>query len=288
VATLIEKIKKQNKEIIFDTDDLVFDAGLFHGTDSYKSMNVLEKKQYEEGAGKEILKDGYVKTCTTSTTYLAKVLEGYGKKVFVSKNKFSNHELEVTEKILENIPKIKDNFVRIGYFSGTYSHNKDFATITQALMEIMEKYDYVKLYLAGPLDVDNVLNKFKKRIIVLPFVPRDEYYENIWKVDINLAPLEINDPYCDSKSEIKFTETGILKIPTVAVRNQTFLEAMEDGANGFLADNTAEWVEKIGRLVEDKNLRQLMGKKAREKVLRDYTNKNSHNEEYYNYLKSKL
>ena len=79
-----------------------------------------------------------------------------------------------------------------------------------------------------------------------------------------------------------------MKVPTVAVRNQTFSEAIEDCVDGFLAGNTQEWVEKIGKLVEDEDLRREMGEKAREKVLRDYTNKNSHNEEYYNYLKKKI
>jgi glycosyltransferase involved in cell wall biosynthesis len=139
--------------------------------------------------------------------------------------------------------------------------------------------------LAGPLDVDSKLNKYKERIVVMPFVPRDKYYENIWKVDVNIAPLVLGDPFCEAKSEIKFTETGILKIPTVAVRNQTFSETIEDGVDGFLADNQKEWVEKIEKLVRDEKLRKTMGKKAREKIVRDYTNKNSHTTGYYNHLK---
>jgi len=288
IARMIQEIKKQNKEIIFETDDLVFDPAFFHVTDSYKTMNVLEKKQYEKGVGEEILKDSQAKVCVTSTAYLAKILANYGKKVYISKNKISNHEVEVVEGILKSAEKTRDDNVRIGYFSGTSSHNKDFASITDTLMEVMKKYSQVLLYLAGPLDVDNKLNIFKERITTLPFVPRDKYYENIFKVDINLAPLIKGDPFCESKSEIKFSEPGILGVPTVAVRNETFSSAISDGVDGFLADNVEEWVEKIGKLVEDENLRKAMGEKAREKVLRDYTNKNSHNEGYYNYLRSKL
>lgn len=288
IAKLIGEIKKQKSEIIFDTDDLVFDAELFHETDSYKNMNALEKKQYEKGVGEEIISDPYVKVCTTSTSYLADRLREKGKQVFVSKNKISSHELEIAGNILKNIPKIKDNFIRVGYFSGTYSHNRDFATITDALMEVLEKYPQVKLYLAGYLEEDHILSKYKDRIAKLPFVSRDRYYENIWKVDINLAPLVKGDPFCESKSELKFFEAGILKIPTIAVRNQTFSQAIADGIDGFLADNNSEWVEKIGKLIEDENLRREMGEKAREKVLCNYTNKNSHNEEYYKYLKNRI
>lgn len=289
VQRLISGIKKQNKEIIFETDDLVFDAKYVQNTDLFKNkMGVFEKMQYKTGVGEEILKDDFVKVCVTSTSYLAKILESYGKKIFLTKNKLSNHELEVAEDILKNIPKSKEEFVRIGYFSGTHSHNKDFATITEALIKIMEKYPNVKLYLAGPLDVESELNKYKKRIVAMPLVSRDKYYENIRKVDINLAPLVKGDPFCESKSELKFFEPGILGIPTVAIKNQTFSEAITDGVDGFLAENTGEWIDKLGQLIENENLRKTMGEKAREKVLVEYTNKNSHNEEYYNYLKSKI
>ena len=286
LSKFIEQIKAQKKEIIFETDDLVFDAKFIQATDLYRNqLNEAEKIQYQKGIGEELVKDAYVKVCTTSTTYLARILEGYGKKVFVVTNKFSNHELSVTQNILDNIPKEKDTAVRLGYFSGTASHNQDFATIVPALMQVLEKYQNVKLFLAGPLEVENNLNKFKDRIITLPFVSRDKYYKNIWKVDIALAPLVIADQFCESKSAIKFSEAGILKIPTVAVKNQTFSESIQDGVDGFLAGDTAEWVEKLGKLIENPELRKNMGEKAREKVLARYTNKNSHTEDYYAYLK---
>jgi O-antigen biosynthesis protein len=286
---LIVEIKKQNKEIIFDTDDLVFDAEYMHQTESYQRMNALEKKQYEKGVGEEILKDPYVKVCTATTSFIKNIVEEkYGKKVFINKNKINNCEVEIAEKILAGKSITDSKEIKLGYFSGTMSHNKDFATITEALFQIMEKYSQVKLFLVGPLNVENKLNEFKNRIIHSGLVSIKKHYENISSVDINLAPLVKNDPFCEAKSELTFFEAGILKVPTVAVRNQTFSNAINDGEDGFLADNVEEWVEKISRLVEDKNLRKKMGEKAREKVLRDYTNKNSHNEEYYNFLKSKL
>jgi glycosyltransferase involved in cell wall biosynthesis len=144
----------------------------------------------------------------------------------------------------------------------------------------------VKLLLAGPLDIENKLQKFKDQVEILPRVPREEYYANVFKCDINLVPLEIDNPFCESKSEIKFIEAGILEIPTVAVRNQTYSEAISDGIDGFLADKKEEWIEKIEKLINDEKLRMEMGGRAREKVLRDYTNKNSRSDEYYEYLKA--
>ncbi|MFZ2976093.1 MAG: glycosyltransferase [Candidatus Moraniibacteriota bacterium] len=285
IAKLISEIKKQNKEIIFDTDDLDYDPQYLKYMDYFSLISDSEKKEYEKGIGAEIINDEYVKVCTTTVSYLAQKIREKNKKVFIVPNKISNNELEIADKILSERKK-QDGFLRIGYFSGTYSHNRDFATINDALLEILEKNKNVKLLLAGPLDIENKLNRFKDRIEILPRVPREEYYNNIFKCDINIVPLEIGNPFCESRSELKFFEAGILEIPTVAVRNQTFSEAISDGVDGFLADKTSEWVEKISRLVEDEKLRQDIGKKARKKVLLDYTNKNSHNEEYYNYLKS--
>lgn len=290
VIKLIEKIKKQNKEIIFETDDLVFDTKYIHQTDHYKRMTFFEKKQYEKGVGEDILRDPYVKVCTTSTRFIASILEGYGKRVFVTTNKISNYWLDIADNLLKNNMQEKQQrkMIRIGYFSGTVGHNKDYATISDALIEILEKYPKTELFLAGYLELEDKFKKYNNRIVRSPFVPRLEHFKNIFYCDIILAPLEIGDAFCEGKSELKFSESGLVKVPIVAVNNQTFSDAITDGVDGFLAGNTQEWVEKLGRLIEDESLRREMGEKARVKVLRDYTNKNSHNEEYYNYLRSKL
>ncbi|KKU54752.1 MAG: Glycosyltransferase, group 1 family protein [Candidatus Moranbacteria bacterium GW2011_GWE2_47_10] len=165
VQKLIENIKKQGKEIIFETDDLVYDPQYLKHMDYFHKMNSLEKKLYENGVGGEILSDPYVKVCTTTTSFLADKLKEKGKKVFIVPNKLSKKDTIIADKIiryqlsvikkntlsnLNNQSSIIDNEkIRIGYFSGTISHNKDFATVTDALMEIMKKHQNVELLLVG-------------------------------------------------------------------------------------------------------------------------------------------
>lgn len=290
VAKLIEKIKAQKKEIIFETDDLVFEPKYFENMDFFGKQNPLERKQYETGVGSEILKDDYVKTAVTTTSYIAGILKGYGKQIFVSKNKLSNYDVEVADKILKGrVASEGDQMVvEIGYFSGTASHDKDFETVKSALVQILEKYPQVELHLFGPLEISHVYAKYSDRVKKHPFVPWEKHLENIMGVDINIAPLETGNPFCESKSELKFIEAGILGVPTVAAATQTFKEAIEDGADGFVAANEKEWIEKIEKLILDPDLRVAMGERARGKALREYTNKNSANEEYYSYLRSKI
>lgn len=309
VKKLIENIKKQNKEIIFETDDLVYDPKYLTHMDYFKVMNPLERKLYENGVGGEILADHYVKTCTTTTTFLADKLREHGKKIFLVPNRLCKKDVEMASKLQvhqvksPSSPSRKEivniesketrhseldirNLIRIGYFSGTLSHNKDFATVTDALVEIMQKNENVELCLVGPLDVENKLNFFKERIRQLPFVPREKHFANMASVDISIAPLEIGNPFCESKSELKFFEAGIVGVPSVCAATQPYLEAIEDGVDGFVANGTEEWIQKLEKLITDEELRRRMGEKAREKALEKYATINAKNEEYYAFLRN--
>ncbi len=292
VKKMIQKAKDLGREIIFDTDDLVYDPKFLKFMDYYKQMNSLEKKLYENGVGGEIIKDDYVKVCTTTTTYLADKLKEENKNVFIVPNKLSMEDLRWSVDALEIAKKENDekkDTVVIGYFSGTISHNKDFATITKPLIAILEKFSQVKLFLAGPLNPeDDLVSRFGKRIINTPYVARREHFKNVATVDINISPLELDNPFCEAKSELKFFEAGIVKVPTVAVANQTFSEVIEDGLDGFVAKNEKEWEEKLEKLILSQELRREMGQAAYEKVVEKYTTKNAKNMVYYDFLKTKI
>ncbi len=291
VKKLIEKIKKQNKEIIFDTDDLVFDKKYLEHMDFFKKMNLFEKKLYENGVGGEIVRDDYVKVCTTSTNYLAEKLKQEGKQVILVRNKMPESDLKIAVEISEkNLAQKYFSLERIviGYFSGAHGHDKDFSTIEDGLIRLMDKYEDLRLFLGGPLEISDKFDKYKKRIKKMAFVPRYENYRNMAGVDINIAPLEMGNPFCESKSELKFFEAGILGVPTVATATQTFREAIADGVDGFVADDSDAWMEKLEKLIISRKSRQDMGEKARAKALQNYTTKNGQSEEYYQYLKSKI
>lgn len=291
VKSLIEEIKKQEKEIIFETDDLVFDPVYLKHMDFFNKMNNLEKKLYENGVGGEILNDPYVKVCTTTTEYLAEKLREKGKEVFIVPNKLPESDLEIIreieEKKMANRSFAEDKIV-LGYFSGAHGHDKDFSTIEGALFRIMDKFPNVRLFLGGPLEISKDFDKYKGRIVQMNYVPREENYKNIAGVDINLAPLEQDNPFCEAKSELKFFEAGILGVPTVAVANRTFSAAIENGVDGFLSDGGYEWVVNIEKLIVNPHIRKDIGERARLKALEKYTNRNSSNDKYYNYIRSKI
>ncbi len=292
IASFVARLKALGKTIVFETDDLVYDPEFLRHMDYYTQMNPWEKKLYEHGLGGEILSDPYVEVATTTTSFLADKLRERGKQAFVVRNKLSKQDLLWAADALAkkaNSYKLSANHpLRIGYLSGTPSHNKDFATITQALVSILERYPAVRLVLAGPLDTESALQRFADRIERVPFVPRGELFGVIASLDINLAPLEMGNPFCESKSELKWFEAGIVGVPTVATATQTFREAITDGVDGYVASTESEWQEKLARLITDSEARQAMGAQARQIVLARYTTIGAGNTEYYDYLRSKV
>ncbi|MDQ5961249.1 MAG: hypothetical protein QG581_170, partial [Patescibacteria group bacterium] len=188
------------------------------------------------------------------------------------------------DKIRNTKYEIQDT-VFLGYFSGTASHDDDFKSITGSLLAVMKVRPSVILVIAGPLILDDVFEPFHERIIRLPFAGRREHFENISGIDINLAPLVMENPFCEAKSELKFFEAGAFGIPTVAAATRTFREAVADGIDGFVASNPFEWQEKLLNLIDDEQLRKNTGEAARKKVSEKYTTENAKNEEYYQYLK---
>lgn len=288
VAKFVECIKRQNKTIIFETDDLVYDPSYLQHMDYFQKMNALERKLYEHGVGGEILADPLVTTCTTTTSFLADKLRKKGKKVFIVPNKLSMADVKFAEKIRHTRSAPRGDAVTIGYFSGTPSHDKDFGIVADALVRIFEKYPHTRLLIAGPLSLDEKFAPYRDRIMRRSFASRKKHFANIASIDINLAPLEIGNPFCESKSELKFFEAGIVGVPTVASATQPFREAISDGIDGFVATTTDEWIEKISLLVENADSRRAMGANAHEKTLQNYTTENAKNEEYYAYVREKI
>ncbi|MGK2848964.1 MAG: glycosyltransferase [Minisyncoccota bacterium] len=287
VAVLMTRIKAQGKEMIFETDDLVYDPVYLEYMDFYKTMNTFERKLYEHGVGGEILADPVVTTCTTSTNFLAEKLRERGKNVFVVRNRLSREDVALAERLVREVQK-DTTVVRVAYLSGTLSHNKDFSTITAPLIYLLRQHPQMRLVLVGPLDIDDALRAFHERIECLPFLSRAKYFTVLAQMDIVLAPLEIGNPFCESKSELKWFEAGLVGVPTVASATGTFREAITDGVDGWVAMTDEEWQTKLGSLITDVDFRIRMGAHARQMVLQKYITEKADDTEYYQYIKSKL
>ena len=61
------------------------------------------------------------------------------------------------------------------------------------------------------------------------------------------------------------------EIPTIMSPVGVNTQIIEHGKNGFLASTTQEWVDCISQLIENAELREKMGKAARQTVAEKYS-----------------
>lgn len=262
IGEFIEKAKKYNKTVLFDIDDLMIDTKYTNTIPYVQTMTVSDKKLYDDGVNaiRKLLSmcDGAV----TTTEVLAGELKKYVNDVVINRNVASEHMVKLSEEAWRRYFDKKEGCVKIGYFSGSITHNPDFAIVLPALVQLMKKYPQVELLLVGELDIPEELKVYKERIVVSKMINWKELPDTISKIDINIAPLEDTIFNC-AKSEIKWIEASLVKVPTVASCVGAFERMIENGKTGILCENTLEdWYEKLEFLVQNQNLRLELAENA--------------------------
>ncbi|WP_448073190.1 glycosyltransferase [Georgenia yuyongxinii] len=157
--------------------------------------------------------------------------------------------------------------LRIGYFSGTTTHDADWAYVEPAVLEVMATHPDVELWLGGHLRPTAALAQVAGRVHRLPFTPWHELPGLLRDVDVCLAPLTEASQFNEAKSAIKWLEAALVETAVVASSTQPFREAVDHGRTGFLATSPAEWQETITALLDDVALRRRVGTQARREVL---------------------
>jgi SAM-dependent methyltransferase len=83
--------------------------------------------------------------------------------------------------------------------------------------------------------------------------------------------LELDNPFTECKSSLKYFEAAILGVPTVASDLEPYRESVAHGENGYLCRTEEEWFHCISGLIEDPSLREKMGSMARKDALINWT-----------------
>ena len=263
IGKFIKLAQSLNKVVIYDIDDLVIDTKYTDTVKYLDTMSAEERRNYDQGVMKM---QRVLKMCDaviTTTERLAKELSLYCPKVFINRNTASEKMIELSEKAYEE--KLNKTFerkvVKLGYFSGSITHNDDFKLIRPAVAKLMEKYEEIQLHIVGILDIPKELEKFSDRVIAHPFVNWEKLPKLVAEVDINLAPLE-KGIFNEAKSENKWVEAALVRVPTVASDIGAFQKMIENGKTGVLCKNEEEWFSKLEELVTNDNKRVEIGENA--------------------------
>lgn len=265
LGKFIRKAKELNKTVIYDIDDLVIDTKYTDTIKYLKTMSPEEKSGYDQGVRDMQKTLSMCDAVITTTEGMANELKKYCPKVFINRNTASEEMVSLSEKAFENERSVreKSDIVKLGYFSGSITHNDDFILIQPAIEKLMKKYTNVELHIVGLLDIPKEFESFKDRVIAHPFVDWKELPKLISSIDINLAPLE-NSIFNEAKSENKWVEAALVRVPTVASNLGAFKHMIKDKETGVLCDTTDDWFDALEKLILNQELRDSIGTKAYE------------------------
>lgn len=274
--TLMRKLKEAGKKIVFDNDDTYKD---FNG---FKFNDYMTEEKIRQGLGEldrnidTFIKEADLITCSTEA--LKKEYEQVNPNVVVLPN--------TVDPFYYPEPKKNDtDVIRIG-ITGSVGITSD----VQVLKPIIEHYQNdprVRLVLLSmppegqneiykKLYVDEYAFWNKVNIEWHSFVGSDVYYEYLNELKLDMVIIPRSDSYFNRcKSNLKFIECSMLEVPVIGQSFPTgdspYEVDKEDAEHLLLATDTESWIAQIETLIANKELRQEMGRKAKEYVENKYS-----------------
>ncbi|QQR97061.1 MAG: glycosyltransferase family 4 protein [Sphingobacteriales bacterium] len=238
------------KKVIYDIDDMIYLQ-----QDSSRFIDKIK------GRKKPIIlmkKANHVIVCSP---FLRDFVSKYNKNISVILATYD------TEKSLPIKNHIEKDIISIGW-TGTHSTLKYLEIIRPIIAEIaaIRKIEFLVICNA-PYHTNNI------NIKNIHWTAENEL-DDLRKIDIGVYPLE-KEEWVLGKSGNKALAYMNLSIPCVATNFGTNQLVIQNGENGFLADNAADWKKYLLLLIDSAALRERIGIAARMSVENYYSVKNN-------------
>lgn len=281
VAQLMAVARRFGTKVMFDVDDYVFDIAMVPEVvktlDQYEGTiepaehmwnwwfaSFARMRQTMELADEVIVTNEYLAARTRAVV---------DKPVRIIPNFMGAEQIEYSRALVaarETAAGRSDGFVHLGYFSGTPTHNRDFAIVAGAVARLLRRDDSVRLRLVGYLELkDSPLAGLEDRIDVVPPTNYMELQRLIAETEINIAPLQDNR-FTNCKSELKYFDAAAVAVPTLASPTFTMSAAIEHGVNGLIV-RVDEWDDYLEQIVDDyQGAGRAMGRAAYDHAIAAY------------------
>ncbi len=262
IGEAIELAKSLNKKVLFDIDDLIFNKNYTDISPYVKFLSKEKKSTYDDYVirmGKTLkICDGVI----TTTEVLAGELKKFISNVFINRNVANEEMWKLSqEALIKKGNKIKDYKIIIGYFCGNIIHNSDLEMIKPILIKILREFKNVQLSLLGKFNISDFMKEFSSQIIFQKYIDWRKLPEKISNFDINIVPLE-NNIFNSVKSENKWIEASLLKVPTIASNFGVFKDLIKHNITGLLCSDLNDWYISLKNLINDEHLRGSIGENA--------------------------
>ncbi len=156
--------------------------------------------------------------------------------------------------------------LRLGYFSGTATHDDDLASIAEPLAAILDRHPAVELLLVGPVALPATLAVFAPRVVREPVVPWTALPALIASCTASLVPLDWRHPFVAAKGAVKYLEAASVGVPVIASPTDAYRDAVRDGVTGWLAADASAWEQALATVVAHPERAAHVGATARADV----------------------
>ena len=269
VERFLEEARRRGKAVLFDTDDLTFDPEAAPYVAALEAMSEDDRELYVRGLHRYRATMSRCDAVIVSTKPLARLAREVHDNVVVAPNVASSALAAAADEARERIGRGASSAggpLTVAYLSGTPTHDRDFLEAADAVLALLGSRPEARFVAVGPLTLDARFDAFADRIRRLPLQPWEELPALLAQIDVNLAPLQGENPFTESKSCIKYIEAGLLGVPTIASPRADFLRAIEHGRNGLLAETKEDWERALLELADDADARLSLGETARADV----------------------
>ena len=244
-----ELLSKSKAKMVFDFDDAIWH---FDVSEANKSMGWLKNP------GKTARLISFADIIFAGNQYLADYAKHHNDNVVIVPTTIDTDEYVAT-------PFVDKKQICIGW-SGSVTTIKHFEMAIPFLKILKAKYgERIKIKVIG----DKSYSNHELNISGIGW-RRETEIKELSEIDIGIMPLP-NDEWAKGKCGLKGLQYMALNIATIMSPVGVNTDIIQDGTNGFLADVSEEWVDKISRLIDDSNLRRTLANNGRTTVLEKYS-----------------
>ena len=232
------------KKVIFDFDDAIFinrESGLPHdGTRSKKLAFILSNSRL----------------VIAGNPYLGEFARKFNPRVEIIPTPIDCERYRPLPQRPTGKPLI------IGWM-GTDSNVPYLADLIPVMRRLLAETEIRFMIVTGPGKKPPEFD-FNERVVWKEWCAKTEI-DDLRLFDIGLMPLA-DDAYTSGKCGFKLLQYMAVGIPVVASPVGMNRQIVEEGINGFLANDEKEWLDKLRLLCRDDDLRQRMGRVGRQMI----------------------
>lgn len=242
-------LKKINKNIVFDIDDAIYLPDK-QGND----IATRVKKYIKEKEVINMLK--VCKAVIVENEYIKKFVAQHCKDVIKIPGPIDTERFFVKSK-----PR---SGVTVGWI-GSPATTPYLHMLDNVFKAIKDKHSSVKFRFIG-------LGRYFNRNIRFEKIVWNYKTEvgNLQLFDIGIMPMP-NNEWTKGKLGCKMLQYMAVGVPAVISYTPTNAEVIKNGENGFFARTDKEWIDILSKLIENGELRKIIGKKGRETVEKEFS-----------------